>query len=447
MREKLTITPAMALATQPREIIASGLATGARYEIRATLEDDAMVIWEASGVFVADCSGEIRCSSAPSEEGSYTGTDASGLFWSMLPKVNDPVAFQRDSKHRAHNLGLPLIDPLANYIIRFELRKFQKAELLANAHSVMVRLVEGVEAKELKDGRLRGKVFRWSQDPGKRGTIVSLTGSGGGIELQYAPILASLGYNVVSLAYFAYEDLPPSIYRIPIEYFEECFQWIGDNLGPQPIAVQGASRGGETSLVLASYLGDYLAGAIAIVPMHASVYGSSPDGALCGPSFTFKGREIPYVPPLEQNEHADRQVSPPDGTPQVLIPAMMALYNQEGVREKYALPVERFVGELLLVSSKDDQMWPSAWGADLVVNRLRSHPTKASFAHLRLHNSGHITPLPNTITSLSDALHHNLLDIYLACGGSPEGTARDSQIFWAACKDFYSRIFSPPDER
>ncbi len=129
---------------------------------------------------------------------------------------------------------------------------------------------------------------------------MSLTGSGGGVEMNYAPALASLGCDVLSLAYFAYEDLPQTVVNIPLEYCEEGFQWMRRELGAKRTAVQGASRGGELTVALASYLPQYVDGAIAIVSMYASSAGWDPNGkGVGGPSWTFEGREIPWAEPQD----------------------------------------------------------------------------------------------------------------------------------------------------
>jgi hypothetical protein len=96
---------------------------------------------------------------------------------------------------------------------------------------------------------------------------------------------------------------------------------------------------------------------------------------------------------------------------------------------------------VLLISGVDDQMWPSAWGSDLIVNRLRAQGFEHPFQHLCLQDTGHVTPLPNTVTSFCPALLHSLLGIFLACGGTPAGTARESRRTWDALCTHYRSVF------
>jgi acyl-coenzyme A thioesterase 1/2/4 len=295
----LAATPDVALLPTPIRIHATGFAPGERVRISSRLVDDAGVDWGAHGEFVADAHGCIDLDEAPSEDGTFTGVDAAGLFWSMRPSPVADRTFMIKASEKAHKLGLPHVDPVKP--LRFELSASAGGEIRATAKLTLERLVDGIEVQPLREGPLRGMVFRWKDRSRTRGAIMSLTGSGGGVEMGYAPVLASLGYDVLSLAYFAYEDLPPMIAAIPLEYFEEGFAWMRRALGANRVAVQGASRGGEATLAIASYLGDQVDGALAIVPMYATCHGWDPAkgaDASNGPSWTWRGADVPHCPPL-----------------------------------------------------------------------------------------------------------------------------------------------------
>ncbi len=436
----LTATPSFALQPTPVAIRGEGFDPGERITLQSTLTDDAGVRWCAHGVFVADAHGMIDLATAPSEEGSFTGVDPSGLLWSMQPPGGTDRRFMIDATERAHKLGQPHLDPIKPIVV--ELQALAGSALRARTTLTLERLVEGIDLLPLRDGRLRGMVFRWRDRSRPRGAIVSLTGSGGGVEMGFAPVLASLGYDVVSLAYFAYEDLPTTIAATPLEYFEEGFEWIRRELGAQRIAVQGASRGGELTLVLASYLPEHLSGALAIVPMYASSAGWDAEKGVAGPSWTFRGQEVPYaasrnLPSLAQMKAEGESL--PLGC--ALTPYYRADLDQPEVREQAALPVERFKGRLLMISGQDDQMWPCQWGADRVVNRLRARGHPHPFQHLALPETGHWTPLPNQVTTFTPAVFHSLANVFLACGGNPAATARTSRLTWDAMVAHYAAIF------
>jgi acyl-coenzyme A thioesterase 1/2/4 len=438
----LSATPSEALQPTAIQVTATGFAAGERVTLASRLVDDAGVEWTAHGVFVADAAGRIDLRDAPSEAGTFTGVDPAGLFWSLRPQPVADRSFMIKATQKAHKLGQPHVDPVKP--LRIELTATAEGGSTANCVVTLTRLADGIDVVPLRDGRLRGMVFRWRDRTKPRGAIMSLTGSGGGVEWGYAPLLASLGYDVVSLAYFAYEDLPPAVVSIPLEYFEEGFAWMRRELGATKIAVQGASRGGELTLVLAAHLPNDVAGAIAIVPMFVAAAGWDPEKGVSGSSWTYRGQDIPFAPPAPTpsiEEFRRRGELEPNGY--ACTPEAKEEVDHPEVRENLAIPVERARGPVLLISGVDDQMWPSAWGSDIVVNRLRAKGFAFQFEHLCLPETGHITPLPNTVTTFCPALFHSLLNIFLACGGTPAGTARASRMTWDAIKVHYERVFGP----
>jgi acyl-coenzyme A thioesterase 1/2/4 len=122
-------------------------------------------------------------------------------------------------------------------------------------------------------------------------------------------------------------------------------------------------------------------------------------------------------------------------------PLFYEVMNRPDVREHAALPVENFKGRLLMISARDDQMWPSAWGADVVVNRLRAKGHPHPYSHLALSDTGHVTPLPNTVTTFTPAIFHSLLNVFLTCGGNPAATARTSRQSWDGMVAHYASVF------
>ncbi|HSN72558.1 MAG TPA: acyl-CoA thioesterase/bile acid-CoA:amino acid N-acyltransferase family protein [Steroidobacteraceae bacterium] len=442
MTQKISIAaePGDALLTTPISIRVNGCHAGQRVRLSSRLVDDAGVEWTAHGDFIADAAGEVDVGSAPSEGGTFSGLDPAGLFWSMRPPSGLDRAFMIEATEKSHKLGQPALDPLKP--VRIELAADADDGLRATTSVTLRRLLPGIDAAPVRDGRLRGMVFRWQDRSRSRGAIMSLTGSGGGVEMNYAPVLASLGYDVLSLAYFAHEDLPTTIASLPLEYFAEGFEWMRRELGASKMAVQGASRGGELTLLLAAYLPEYVSGAIAIVPMYASSAGWDPNGGVAGPSWTYRGTEIPYAVPLKPMSIEEmRRLGENEPFGYAATPVYRADLDRAEVREHASIPIERASGPLLMISGIDDQMWPSAWGADVAINRLRAKGFEHPYRHLALPDTGHWTPLPNTVTTFSQAVFHSLADIFLACGGTPQNTARTSWQTWEAMQRHYEQVF------
>lgn len=436
----LTADAGNGLSVNPVSIIASGLAPGAEVTLSAQLTDLAGVIWSSTAQFAADDNGQVDVATAPSMGGSYSGIDQAGLFWSLLPPSGTDPAFQINAKDRAHRLGQPLLNPYGGYpvTLRAESNGVSRETILKRTN-----MLPGIEVVDVRDGNLRGKLLRWTDRSKVKGAIMSLTGSGGGVEAGYAPVLASQGYDVFSLAYFAYEDLPSAIMRIPLEYFIEGFEWMRAHLNAKKIAVQGASRGGELSVILAAYLPEYVAGATPIVPMYASSCGWDPKIGVDGPSWTLNGKDIPFAknqasPSTPEMQEIGRKE--PNGF--VMTPYYRNDMDRPEVRANAAAPIENASGPILLISGVEDQMWPGSWGSDMVINRLRAKGFKHPYRHLAMRETGHVTPLPNQVTGFNHALYHSLAEIFLASGGNAQGSAAASHEMWRAMLDHYAAVFA-----
>ena len=176
--------------------------------------------------------------------------------------------------------------------------------------------------------------------------------------------------------------------------------------------------------------------------MFTTSAGWDPKAGVAGPSWTFGGREIPYAEARSVRSVEDmRRLARETLVGYAAAPDYKADLDRPEVREQAALPVERAGGPILLISGIDDQMWPCRWGSDLVVDRLRAKGFSHRFHHLALQNTGHITPLPNQITTFAPSIYHSLADVLLACGGTAQGSAAGSRLTWDAMLAHYEHIF------
>ncbi len=110
---------------------------------------------------------------------------------------------------------------------------------------------EDITTKYISDEFI-GKLF-YKQNSNNK-TILMLGGSDGNLDaldLLAAP-LASRGFNVLTVAYFALEGLPDKLEEVPLEYFEKVFEWISENeiTSTKEIFVHGTSKGGELAFYL-----------------------------------------------------------------------------------------------------------------------------------------------------------------------------------------------------
>ena len=222
----------------------------------------------------------------------------------------------------------------------------------------------------------------------QRRVIIFLGGSEGGLpfasqEDRLQPLL-ELGHPVLCLAYFGVDGLPQSLEKIPLEYFERAFDWLSRQPGIfNEYAIIGGSKGGELALLLASRYSQVKV-VVAAVPGHV-VWQGIPNGfpkSPIGSSWSYAGKDIPFVP---------LRFSP------TLIWGLIssryrkayenALLDKKQV-EQAIIPVEKIGGPILLISGREDTIWPSTPMCEKIVDQLTANRFSFPYQHIVL-ESGH----------------------------------------------------------
>jgi dienelactone hydrolase len=379
--QTIDVIPSRIMVDESATIRVSGLRPNERIEIQATLTDGAGEPWASHAGFVADQKGIVDLSTQAPVKGSYSEVSAMGLVWSMIPR------------DKQANYRFP--GSTGAQIIEFR--------LLVNGQQVATTLLEqrmvadGVRRINVQ-GQLHGVLFVPAGSP-RPGALV-LGGSEGGVPLQKAAWLASHGFAALALAYFRYEDLPPNLEAIPLEYFGRALGWMMQRpeILPDQIAVMGTSRGGELTLQLASMYPQIRA-VVAYVPANVRY------PACCGNTavpyaWTWKGQPLAYV----------------SGRPgRSLEQSMTAM-----------IAVEQAQASVLLIAGRDDGVWPSSMMAAAISDRLK----KSHFAHpvevLTYPHAGHRAGRPEIVPAWHGRTRHPVSGREVELGGTAKGDAQSS---------------------
>jgi dienelactone hydrolase len=395
--QTLTVTPARAMADEAAVIRAGGLQPGERIAIRSELVDWASERWTAQAEFVADAQGTVDASKQAPVAGSYREVSPMGLVWSMMPAAKTAAMY-----HPSPELGPQTI----------ELLLIRRGEPVARAQFEQLAQADGVRRVTLREQGLHGVLFLPATNERRRGVLV-LGGSNGGAPLHHAAWLASHGFAALALAYFRYEDLPPKLQAIPLEYFAGALAWMlkrPEILGDR-VAVMGTSRGGELALQLGSMFPQIRA-VVAYAPANVRY------PACCGLTqvpyaWTWRGRPLPYHPP------ALRRMQPPNGDA--------------------VIEVEKTQGPLLLISGEDDGVWRSSAMADAVVQRLKKARFPYPVEHLRYPHAGHSAGRPGIAPAWHGAIKHPVSGREMDLGGTAKGDAQSSIDAAPKVLEFLSR--------
>jgi dienelactone hydrolase len=356
--------------------------------------------------------------------GSYAGVDAMGLSWSAQLDSSAP--------RQASSRGVALNPPPQAWELRAE-----SGGLTLATDTVWRRAVKSdVEVRPVRE---RGLVGTFYQPPrgNPAAALVVLSGAGGGLPApeEHPGGLASRGYAVLSLAYFATEGVPPQLSRIRLEYFKTAIDWLRSQPGidPERIGLLGISRGGELALLLGSTNLEIKA-VVAYVPSHVVWAGCCDSVAQMSPPWTLRGRPIPHMPATPEIRTAVRSLGP--DTPIRRTPIFERRLEDSAAAARATIPVERINGPVLLISGRDDQVWPSSAMAEQIVARLRQRGFKHAFRHLAYSGAGHSIGRPYTSTVGINRVPHPITKRLWDYGGTPEATARASEDSWSKVLEF-----------
>ena len=258
----------------------------------------------------------------------------------------------------------------------------------------------------------------------KESTVIVLIG-GGQWGDHWGSEFAKLGYVGLSLHYIGRKGLPKLPEEINLEYFEKALNWLNKQpeVDPNKIIVMGASRNAELSLVLASIFPNQISGVIAYAPSSVSwsntvlPYNSNE----LKPSWKFKGIDIPFIPMEKISGNESNKID-------------YLQYWENGLDktkflEKATIKVERINGPILLLSGKNDKVWPSTLMADMIERRLKKHEFNHSFQNIKYKDAGHlISSNPDSNSDLREGeIYINGTNHQFEYGGTNEGDYKAKQ--------------------
>lgn len=423
----LSVGPLDALIDEPIAITVADLKPGTC--VRLSLRNHTLMA-EAYAEYVASGDGTVDVALHAPVCGDYQGIDRAGLFWSAHFDAGFDVARMVDALSR--------LDPLA----------YTLTATSDDGRDVVVdftrRLVgTNILRTPVRDGRIRGTLFA-AQNATNAPAVIVLGGSDGGNLWQFvAAMLATHGFAALSLAYFAYDDLPKELIEIPLEYFAEAIEWLGGRpeVGAARVGVLGMSRGGEAALLLGSSFAS-VAAVVALVPSGVTGGGIGADFSAMGRSaWTLNG--VPFQvfpPPADPVTFEEAQAAIATGEPFVGAGAFLRALEAAGDRvDDVAIRVERTRGAIFMMSGEDDQLWMSTRLAEIAEKRLIAQAFAYPFEHRRYAQAGHFACLPPNLPTTSNSGSHPVVPLTLAFGGTPQGNAVASADLWPRIVQFLNQ--------
>lgn len=383
------------LVDEPPAWRVTGCDPGQRVAIRAEVDVNDQR-FESSAVFVADDGGVVDVGTATSVEGSYVGVDPFGLLWSGRPTGAAPKPPLSPIEVALHCEG-------------------------ATASIQRLWLAPGATAMPVDEPGVQGLYCR-PAGGGPFPAVVAFGGSGGalGPSAGWAPVLASHGFAVLAIAYFAWPGLPPSLSSIEVECVERARNWLyaREEVRRHAVAVMAQSRGSELALLAARALDDV--NAVVIFSGSSVVWSAlTAGGPVDEAAWTLRGEPIPYVAP--QARHV---VPGPD-----LTPTFLAHLEDVPAIDRATIDVAAIGAAVLAVSGEDDAMWPAAQLMEIGAGGA------SRFTHLRYAEAGHTGPgVPGV--PVATETDHPFTGEHYSFGGTVAGCAAARADSWPKVVEF-----------
>ncbi|WP_133470633.1 acyl-CoA thioester hydrolase/BAAT C-terminal domain-containing protein [Paraglaciecola marina] len=204
---------------------------------------------------------------------------------------------------------------------------------------------------------------------GKMSAVIVLGGSSGHRNTVYPELLAAHGIVAMSLAYFRSQGLPNTLDEIPIETVSDALDYLQNHpqVNTNNLGILGVSRGSELAFLSAT--NDPRITAVAgIVPSSVAWHGQISPHA-----WTIKGKPLPSVTFPRQSEESIYERST------AALTQNSASYAQ--------FQFEKINGSLLLISAKNDHIWPSSLMANKIMTYLKQHNFTHSTYHLSVNDN------------------------------------------------------------
>lgn len=240
---------------------------------------------------------------------------------------------------------------------------------------------KGISIITISENNISAKLISNSENSNQPLVIV-VPGSGG----SYIPNkklfgLVSDGYDVLSIAYFGEKNLPKKIELIPLEYLENVVHWSKIKFPKRKIVLLGISKGAEYCLTFASNF-DLIDGLICYSPSSFSIpsHVGLKENQLQKSSWSLNGKELPFATLKTFNDKAGKIVYKKYIDP---------IFDNKKQLEESRIKVENINCNLLLLSGKDDLIWPASKMANLIIDKATKSEQDYILKHISYENCGH----------------------------------------------------------
>ena len=254
--------------------------------------------------------------------------------------------------------------------------------------------------------------------------MIDLFGTAGGLNEHKASLLASHGFTVLSLAYFAFDDLPKFLPHCELEYFDEAADWLVKHPAVLPggIGMMGVSKGAEITLMMAVYRKDIVK---AIVPISTSY-------VISAVPFKVKGKLTGVY-----YDNRKTRINEDGG---FIFRDCVPVHGLDNLDPPVVIPVEKIDCPVLIICGEDDEDVSAFEMAQEVLARLYSHGKGALCTVASYPGTGHLIEPP--FAPHCYASYHKTFKTTFVWGGNAKDHSRAQEDSWQKILEFFSKNLS-----
>jgi len=351
-------------AGDPVDIVISGLPPQSEVELQARrvlknhyAPGTPTQVYASSARFITDEDGRIDVSASAAIDGSYTGVDPNGLFWSMRSVSDDAVS------------ATP----------RVELDAIVLGETVASTAFDLDQGPAGYSAQDVPS--IPGAYFAPNPNPGDHPVIIII---GGADKLKVnretiMPQLVARGYSVFYFANYeiiygpsepSVKELPTRYVNIPIDDLQSVYEWLVDQPGvdEERIGLYGYSRNTAFAMLSATRF-DWVDAVAAIAPSDV-VWEGWGDRVKLGTtsSYSWQGEPLAYVP-YSDNWYRETAKFGRGERGRLRIPMDEGRWENPERVAAARIPIETYSGALLVAGGEQDDLWSAGHMSQNIAER------------------------------------------------------------------------------
>jgi dienelactone hydrolase len=407
--------PADAAVDDSLALAVTGLDPGQRVTLQASFADLGTE-WTSEATFETDADGRVDLTEHAPIAGAYDGVRPMGLV-QFAERVGDDHVDTRDGRE----------------VTDLHLTASVDGDVVADA-TVSRHVAPNVESRDLDpetDG-VAGTLYVPTGN-GPHSGVVALHGSGGEPYGRKARVLASHGFAVLALRYFGGPSpVPEEFAEVPVSYVGDAIDALQEcgAVANSDVGVVGASRGSELAVLTANQRDD-VGVVVAYAPSAYAWFGKGDEGARGPPpcAWTVDGDPLPLLPhpgPEGHPEETDRGLRT-----RQMYEAFVAEAPQEAL-DASMLPVDDVTADVVLVSGRDDGVWPASEMSETLADAMTDAPGTVS--HDAFEGAGHGIFVPYHPTA-ERSVRERPGEPDFIHGGTPAGAATADEESWRVALD------------